>query len=130
MNDTGCTAAIATDAAPAPVSAYSQGRIAGSFVLTAGLRPLDQATRPDRRHGRRHPDQPGDQPLPDSSPRGRRDTDRVVKVTAQLQNLQDDFPEFDRVFRSRSAEPFQARTAVGFTLADIPVEINVVALAG
>jgi 2-iminobutanoate/2-iminopropanoate deaminase len=53
-----------------------------------------------------------------------------VKVTAHLQDLQDDFPEFDRVFRSRSAEPFQARTAVGFTLAGILLEIDVVALAG
>lgn len=44
MNDTGCTAAITTDAAPAPVGAYSQGRIAGPFVFTAGLRPLDRAT--------------------------------------------------------------------------------------
>jgi 2-iminobutanoate/2-iminopropanoate deaminase len=44
VNDTGCTAAITTDAAPAPVGACSQGRIAGPFVFTAGLRPLDRAT--------------------------------------------------------------------------------------
>jgi hypothetical protein len=53
-----------------------------------------------------------------------------MKVTAHLQDLQNDFPEFDTVFRSRSAEPSQARTAVGCTPAGILVETDVVALAG
>jgi len=124
------TVAIKTDAAPAPVGAYSQARMAGPFVFTAGMGPLDPVT------GAVSGDDVGQQTelvldhleaILGSAGMGLRN---VVKVTVHLQNLDRDFAEFDRVYRTRLSEPFPARTTVGSTLAGILVEIDVVAFAG
>lgn len=123
-------AAIRTDAAPAPVGAYSQARVAGPFVHTAGMGPLDPttgavlgtdvATQTDLVIDHL-------ESILSAAGLGLAD---VVKVTAHLQHLDADFAEFDRVFRARFTEPFPARTTVGSTLAGILVEIDVVAYAG
>jgi reactive intermediate/imine deaminase len=121
---------IRTDAAPAPVGAYSQGRVAGPFVYTAGLGPLDPAT--GKIVGTDVATQTNlviDHLAAVLSEAGATLAD-VVKVTVHLQDLHGDFAEFDRVYRSRFTEPFPVRTTVGSTLAGILVEIDVVAFTG
>jgi reactive intermediate/imine deaminase len=121
---------VRTDAAPAPVGAYSQARIAGPFVYTAGMGPLDPAT------GKIQGEDVATQTdiVLDHLETILREAGMtladVVKVTAHLADLDRDFPEFDRAFRARFAEPFPARTTVGSTLAGILVEIDVVAYRG
>jgi 2-iminobutanoate/2-iminopropanoate deaminase len=52
----------------------------------------------------------------------------VAKATVHLQHLHDDFAEFNEVYRQRFPEPYPVRTTVGSELANILVEIDVVAL--
>jgi reactive intermediate/imine deaminase len=122
--------AIRTDAAPAPVGAYSQGRVAGPFVFTAGMGPLDPAT--GEVIGTDVATQTGvvlDHLEAILAQAGATLAD-VVKVTVHLQDPARDFREFDRVYRARMPEPFPVRTTVGSTLAGILVEIDVVAFTG
>lgn len=122
--------AIATDTAPAPVGAYSQARVAGPFVFTSGMGPLDPAT------GQVVGTDVGTQTalvldhLEAVLAAAGTGLDNVVKVTVHLQHLDRDFAEFDRVYRSRFRDPFPVRTTVGSTLKGILVEIDVVAYAG
>jgi reactive intermediate/imine deaminase len=122
--------AITTDAAPHPVGAYSQGRVAGPFVFTAGMGPLDPAT------GTVIGDDVATQTsvvldhLEAILAAAGMGLDNVVKVTTHLQNLDRDFAEYDRVYRTRFNSALPARTTVGSTLNGILVEIDVVAYAG
>jgi 2-iminobutanoate/2-iminopropanoate deaminase len=130
VSDTPRMPVIRTDTAPDPVGAYSQGRVAGPFVFTAGMGPLDPAT--GRIIGTDVATQTGvvlDHLEAILREAGSTLAD-VVKVTVHLQDLARDFPEFDRVYRERMSQPFPVRTTVGSTLAGILVEIDVVALAG
>jgi 2-iminobutanoate/2-iminopropanoate deaminase len=121
---------LVTSAAPKPVGAYSQGLVAGPYVYTAGMGPLDPRT------GAVLGDDVATQTelvldhLEAILGEAGVGLDDVVKVTVHLQDLHRDFAEFDRVYRSRFSEPFPVRTTVGSTLAGILVEIDVVALAG
>lgn len=124
------TPAIKTEAAPAPVGAYSQARVAGPFVYTAGVGPLDPAT------GKVIGEDVATQTavvldhiesILRAAGMGLGD---VIKTTVHLQNLDRDFADYDRMYRSRFAEPFPARTTVGSTLNGILVEIDVVAYRG
>ncbi len=123
-------AAIRTSSAPAPVGAYSQARVAGPFVYTAGMGPLDPAT------GAVVGTDVATQTalvldhIEEILRAAGMGLDDVVKVTVHLQHLDQDFAEFDRVYRARFAEPRPARTTVGSTLNGILVEIDVVAHAG
>lgn len=54
--------------------------------------------------------------------------DDVVKTTVHLQHLDRDFAGFNEIYGRRFAEPFPVRTTVGSTLANILVEIDVVAI--
>jgi enamine deaminase RidA (YjgF/YER057c/UK114 family) len=49
-------------------------------------------------------------------------------VTSHLQNLLEDFAEYDKVYREFFVEPYPARTTVGSDLFNILVEIDVVAV--
>jgi 2-iminobutanoate/2-iminopropanoate deaminase len=51
----------------------------------------------------------------------------VVKVTAHLQELKRDFPDYNEVYAELMPEPRPVRTTVGSDLMDILVEIEVVA---
>jgi enamine deaminase RidA (YjgF/YER057c/UK114 family) len=51
----------------------------------------------------------------------------VVKVTAHLQELKRDFPDYNEVYAELMPEPRPVRTTVGSDLMDILVEIDVVA---
>ena len=119
--------AVHTDSAPLPKGGYSQAVIVSDFVYTAGFGPHHPAS---------------GVPVGDSVAEQTARTldnveavllaagsglEHVVKATVHLQNLDSDFAEFDRMFRSRFAEPYPARTTVGSDLAGILVEIDVVA---
>ena len=53
--------------------------------------------------------------------------DDVVKVTAHLEHLDRDFAEYNRAYAEFFTAPYPVRTTVGSRLADILVEIDVVA---
>lgn len=122
-------AVIHADAAPAPIGAYSQGVVAGPFVFTSGMGPIE----------------PGSgQVLSDDvvsqthlvldhiatilAERGLGLSD-VVKMTVHLQNPDRDFAAFDSAYRSRMTNPYPVRTTVGSTLNGILVEIDAIAVA-
>jgi reactive intermediate/imine deaminase len=120
--------AVRTTTAPAPVGAYSQAIIAPPFVFTAGMGPLDPTT--GEVVGTDVAAQTGlvlDHLEAILAEAGGTLAD-VVKVTVHLADLARDFAEFDRTYRQRFPEPFPARTTVGSILADILVEIDVVAV--
>lgn len=52
----------------------------------------------------------------------------VVKTTVHLQYLDRDFAGYNEVYSRRFPEPYPVRTTVGSTLANILVEIDVVAI--
>lgn len=121
---------VRTDRAPAPVGAYAQARVAGPFVFTAGMGPLDPAT------GKVVD---GDVAAQTSLVLDHLEAilkaaglglHNVIKVTVHLQHLERDFAEFDRAYRARFSDPFPVRTTVGSQLNGILVEIDVVAYAG
>jgi reactive intermediate/imine deaminase len=119
---------IRTAAAPAPAGAYSQGLVAGPFVFTAGMAPLDPVTRAvvGQTIGEQT-DVVLNHLETILSERGLGLGD-VVKMTVHLQDLRRDFAEFDAAYRRRVSEPYPVRTTVGSTLNGILVEIDAVAL--
>jgi reactive intermediate/imine deaminase len=120
--------AIRTNNAPAPAGAYSQGLAAGPFVFTAGMGPIDPATRAVV--GETVAEQTDvvlDHLQTILAERGL-DLSDVVKMTVHLQHLQRDFAAFDAAYRKRLREPYPVRTTVGSTLNGILVEIDAVAL--
>lgn len=117
--------AITTKNAPNPAGPYSQGIVANGFVYTAGFGPQDPETGVV-------PASVGDQ-----TRQVLRNISAVlaehgaslkdaVKVTAHLQNLKEDFAEYNEAYAEFFTEPFPVRTTVGSQLYDILVEIDVV----
>ncbi|MCU1405012.1 MAG: reactive intermediate/imine deaminase [Glaciihabitans sp.] len=117
---------ISTTSAPKPGGPYSQGVIANGFLYTAGFGPTDPATGIN-------PEGVGDQTRQVLRNIGAvlaeagLDFSDVVKVTTHLQNLTDDFAGYNEAFAEFVPEPYPVRTTVGSQLADILVEIDVVA---
>lgn len=118
--------AISIPNAPAPVGPYSQGMVANGFLYTAGFGPQDPATGA----------------IADTVEEQTRQVLRnigavlevhgasfsdVVKATVHLQHLDRDFAGFNAAYREFFTEPYPVRTTVGSTLANILVEIDVVA---
>jgi 2-iminobutanoate/2-iminopropanoate deaminase len=118
---------IDTTAAPRPAGAYSQGIVSGGLMFTAGFGPTDPATgtRPEgitqqtRQVMRNIGAVLAEQGL---------DFSDVVKVTAHLQHLKEDFRAFNAAYLEFVQEPYPVRTTVGSQLYDILVEIDVVAV--
>jgi 2-iminobutanoate/2-iminopropanoate deaminase len=118
--------AISTSNAPRPAGPYSQGIVVRGLLFTAGFGPQDPATGAIA-------DNVADQTrqvlrnigavLAEA---GATFAD-VVKVTAHLQHLQRDFDAYNVAYAEFFAAPFPVRTTVGSDLADILVEIDVVA---
>lgn len=117
--------AVQTTNAPQPAGPYSQGVIANGFFYTAGFGPQDPATGA----------------VPDSVADQTRQVlrnvsavlaehgltlDDSVKATVHLADLAD-FAEFNEAYKEFFAEPYPVRTTVGSQLANILVEIDVVA---
>lgn len=122
--------AITTTKAPVPAGPYSQGVIANGFLFTAGFGPVDPATG-------KIPATVGEQTrqvlrnISAVLAEHGATLDDAVKVTVHLQNLTQDFAEFNEAYLEFFTEPFPVRTTVGSQLFDILVEIDVVvALAG
>lgn len=118
--------AVRTDDAPAPAGAYSQGIVAGGFLFTAGFGPQDPVT------GEVAPTvgEQTRQVLANVSAvlaEHGLTLDDVVKATVHLENLKSDFPEYNAVYEQHFTAPYPVRTTVGSDLADILVEIDVVA---
>jgi 2-iminobutanoate/2-iminopropanoate deaminase len=117
--------AITTDKAPSPAGTYSQGVVASGLIFTAGFGPQD----------------PASGQVPDGAAEQTRQVlrniravlaeqgasmDDVVKVTAHLQHLKEDFNEYNAAYSEFFAEPYPVRTTVGSDLMNILVEIDVV----
>jgi 2-iminobutanoate/2-iminopropanoate deaminase len=121
---------IRTAGAPAPAGSYSQGLVAGDFLYTAGMGPVDPRT--------------GEVVGEDVATQTRQvmenlravldahglTLDHVVKSTVHLQELRRDFAAYDAVYRSYFTPPFPVRTTVGSDLMNILVEIDLVAYLG
>ncbi|MGH3321093.1 MAG: Rid family detoxifying hydrolase [Streptosporangiaceae bacterium] len=117
---------VRTDDAPKPRGAYSQGIVAGGFLYTAGLGPHDPTTQ-----------EAVGETIEDQTAQVMRNLQAVlvvrglgwgdvVKTTVHLSDL-GQFAGFNRVYESFLEEPYPVRTTVGSTLANILVEIDLVA---
>ena len=121
---------IRTGDAPTPAGTYSQGLVAGDFLYTAGMGPIDPST--------------GEVVGDDVATQTRQvlenlravlaaqelTFDNVVKATVHLQELRRDFAAYDAVYRTYFTSPFPVRTTVGSDLMNILVEIDLVAYLG
>ncbi len=117
--------ALHTPNAPQPAGPYSQGVEANGFFYTAGFGPQDPATGAT-------PDTAADQTRQVLrnvqtilAERGLT-MDDCVKTTVHLADLAD-FAEFNEAYKEFFSEPYPVRTTVGSQLANILVEIDVVA---
>lgn len=117
--------AIRTANAPEPAGPYSQGIVANGFLYTAGFGPQDPVT--------------GKVPesVADQTRQVLRSVSSVlaehgltledcVKTTVHLADLAD-FDEFNGAYAEFFTAPYPVRTTVGSQLANILVEIDVVA---
>jgi reactive intermediate/imine deaminase len=117
--------AIRTTDAPAPAGPYSQGIVSGDLLFTAGFGPQDPATGAVA-------DNVADQTrqvlrnIQAVLAQHGAALDDVLKSTVHLADLAD-FEEFNSAYREFFSEPYPVRTTVGSQLANILVEIDVVA---
>ncbi|MBT2483596.1 MULTISPECIES: RidA family protein [unclassified Microbacterium] len=114
------------EGAPNPAGPYSHGVVANGFLYTAGFGPQDAS------NDHAVPDSVGDQTrqvlrniqkvlaVHDLT------MDDVVKSTVHLQDLAD-FEAFNEAYEEFFTAPYPVRTTVGSQLANILVEIDVVA---
>jgi reactive intermediate/imine deaminase len=118
---------LATTAAPAPRGAYEQGVVAGDYVYTAGLGPLDPATRAIVGAEAGEQTRQVLRNLAAILAAAGATLADVVKVTAHLADSERDWDAFDTAYREFFVPPYPARTTAGSQLGDILVEIDVVA---
>ena len=118
--------AVHTAHAPQPGGHYSQGIEANGFFYTAGFGPHDPATGAvaDTVYDQTTQTLRSIQAV--LSERGLT-MDDCVKTTVHLADLAD-FDEFNQAYGKFFSEPYPVRTTVGSQLADIGVEIDVVAV--
>lgn len=117
--------AINTTNAPAPAGPYSQGIVANGLLFTAGFGPQDPAT---GEVAVRVGDQTRQVLRNISAVLAEHGAtlDHAVKITVHLQNLKQDFAEYNEAYKEFFSEPFPVRTTVGSQLFDILVEIDLV----
>jgi 2-iminobutanoate/2-iminopropanoate deaminase len=114
------------EGAPNPAGPYSHGVVANGFLYTAGFGPQDAA------NGHAVPDNVGDQTrqvlrnIQTVLAVHGLTMDDVVKSTVHLEDLAD-FAEFNAAYQEFFTAPYPVRTTVGSRLANILVEIDVVA---
>ncbi|MBF9066966.1 RidA family protein [Streptacidiphilus fuscans] len=119
---------VSTEKAPRPAGAYSQGIAAGGFLYTAGFGPQDPAT-----------GQVAGDTIEEQTAQAMAnvravleahglDFSHVVKATVHLQHLHRDFAGFNATYETFVEAPYPVRTTVGSDLANILVEIDVVAV--
>ncbi len=119
--------AIETTHAPRPAGPYSQGIVAGGLLFTAGFGPQNPETGEVAETVGEQTRQVLRNVSAVLAERGLT-TDAVVKVTAHLQDLGRDFADFNEAYKEFFSAPYPVRTTVGSTLANILVEIDVVAV--
>ncbi len=119
---------ITTDQAPRPAGAYSQAIVAGDLVFTAGAGPHDP-----------HTGELAGETIEEQTAQVMRNLSEVlkaagvgftdvVKVTVHLQHLHRDFAGFNATYETFMSAPYPVRTTVGSELANILVEIDLVAV--
>ncbi|MDX6295241.1 MAG: 2-iminobutanoate/2-iminopropanoate deaminase [Kribbellaceae bacterium] len=120
--------AVDTANAPQPRGNYSQARIVGDLIFTAGLVPLDPETR----------SLVGEGDVAEQTRQVLRNLqailaaagatlDDVVKITVFLADRDRDWEAYDAVFPEFFTPPYPARLTAGAHLGNILVEIEAVA---
>jgi len=117
--------AVHTTNAPQPAGPYSQGIIANGFFYTAGFGPQDPATGAVADSVAEQTHQVLRNVGAVLAEQGLT-LDDCVKTTVHLADLAD-FAEFNEAYKEFFSEPYPVRTTVGSQLANILVEIDVVA---
>lgn len=117
--------AFHTANAPQPAGPYSQGIEANGFFYTAGFGPQDPATGAVAESVGEQTRQVLRNVQAILAERGLT-MDDCVKTTVHLADLAD-FEEFNEAYKEFFSEPYPVRTTVGSQLANILVEIDVVA---
>ena len=112
---------------PAPAGAYSHVVEVNGMVFTAGFGPQDPATGEVPEGVAAQTEQVITNVATALATVGLTLAD-VVKTTVHLEHLHRDVAEYNAVYESRFPEPYPVRTTVGSTLANILVEIDVVAV--
>lgn len=112
---------------PSPAGPYSHIIDCGPFVVTAGFGPQDPVTGevPKGVEAQTHQVIDNLETALHITGLGLSD---VVKATVHLQELDRDFSEFNSAYARRFPEPRPVRTTVGSRLANILVEIDVMAV--
>ncbi|MFC4242507.1 RidA family protein [Gryllotalpicola reticulitermitis] len=118
--------AVRTARAPQPAGPYSQGIEANGFLYTAGFGPQDPETGVVPQTIAEQTRQVLRNVGAVLAERGLT-LDDCVKTTVHLADLSD-FAEFNDAYREFFSEPYPVRTTVGSQLANILVEIDVVAV--
>jgi 2-iminobutanoate/2-iminopropanoate deaminase len=119
---------VSTDEAPPPAGAYSQGIVINGLVFTAGVGPHDPRTGKLAEGAVAEQTHQVLRNLSAILAAAGATLDDVVKVTAHIAEIDDDFDAYDAVCREHFAEPYPVRTTVGSELASgMLVEIDVVA---
>lgn len=118
--------AFHTTNAPRPAGPYSQGIEANGFFYTAGFGPQDPASAAVADSVAEQTRQVLRNVQAILAERGLT-MDDCVKTTVHLADLAD-FAEFNEAYKEFFSEPYPVRTTVGSQLADILVEIDVVAV--
>lgn len=117
--------AIMAANAPEPAGPYSHGIVANGFFFTSGFGPQDPATGAIAETVGEQTRQVLRNIQAVLAERGVT-LDDAVKVTAHLQNLKQDFAEYNEAYKEFFSAPYPVRTTVGSQLYDILVEIDVV----
>jgi reactive intermediate/imine deaminase len=119
---------VSTPNVPNPAGAYSQAMVVGDLVFTSGFGPQDPATGqvPEGIAAQTAQVLKNVEAAVVAAGSG---MDRLVKATVHLATLAD-WAEFDRVYRDLVPVPRPVRTTVGSELANILVEVDVVAVRG
>lgn len=117
--------AFHTTNAPQPAGPYSQGIEANGFFYTAGFGPQDPATGAVAESVGEQTRQVLRNVQAILAERGLT-MDDCVKTTVHLADLAD-FEEFNEAYKEFFSAPYPVRTTVGSQLANILVEIDVVA---
>jgi reactive intermediate/imine deaminase len=117
---------VTSETLPPPAGPYSHGIIANGFLYTAGFGPKDAA-------GRTVGSTVGEQTrqtmrnILSVLSANHMDASHIVKATVHLADLSD-FAEFNVAYEEFLIRPYPVRTTVGSNLANILVEIDVVAV--
>lgn len=118
--------AFHTTNAPQPAGPYSQGLEANGFFYTAGFGPQDPTTGAVADSVAQQTRQVLRNVQAVLTARGL-SADDCVKTTVYLADLAD-FTKFNEAYEEFFSEPYPVRTTVGAQLANILVEIDVVAV--